>query len=120
MVAPGYQSLTISPRARLVASRWRAQIPTSFMSAAEKACNDPTFPLVMGFTNRRTRERVGHTWDSAMDNRFLRLPLTRAIRITCWLLSPVTLMDQTKNAVCFDPLMAARLSKKFFTKMKIP
>src|SRR5258707_14020433 len=84
MAAPGRPSLTISPPAPWARLRWRHPIRTLFMLAAVRVCSAQTCRLAMAFTSRVTPEKPGRIWDSAMANRFRRLPSIRVIQIASW------------------------------------
>ncbi len=118
--APGSPFSTASPPARSARSPLRHPIPTSFMSAAAKACGAPTSRQATEFTNPPTAETPGNISACATASRSPTLLLTRKIPIAfsspCWAIPTAP----TPNAASSVPRTAAKTGRKFCTKMTTP
>ena len=96
------------------------RIPTSFMSAAAKACTALIFRSATASTSRPTPAKPGRISDCATATRFPRLPSIPAIPTASSPPCSAIPTAPTKSAGFFAPPTAARPGRKCSTKTKTP
>src|SRR5271165_3320909 len=117
---PGTPSLTSNPPAPSAPSPSPPAIPTSFTSAAAKACNAPILLSATACTNLLTPAKPGRTLACATPSKSPRSSSTRTIPNASSFPSRAIPTAPAPNAACSAPSMAAQPSRKFSTRTKTP
>ena len=113
---PGSRSSTTSPPGPSARLSSRRRTPTSFTSAAAKACIARISPPAMACTSRPTRAGRGRIWACATRSRSPTSPSIRATRTACSSRRSAIRTARTKSAASIAPPTAAARFQKVLSK----